>query len=105
MLVQLPPRITRLRPPVTNGSVTEPGAYNAYQLVGKKDTVAQLYVGFGLEALDAPFKMQPPPPFQYEPAELEEQLDTPLDEENAAFVKLAMAALAEEAAAMPDPAE
>ena len=49
--------------------------------------------------------MQPPPPFQYEPTELEEQLDTPLDEENAAFVKLAMAALAEEAAAMPDPAE
>jgi radial spoke head protein 4A len=86
-------------------SLKWPGAYNAYQLVGKKDTVAQVYVGFGLEALDAPFKMQPPPPFQYEPAELEEQLDTPLDEENAAFVKLAMAALAEEAAAMPDPAE
>ena len=58
-----------------------------------------------LKALDAPFKMQPPPPFQYEPAELEEQLDTTLDEENAAFVKLAMVALAEEAAAMPDPAE
>ncbi len=85
-------------------SLKWPGAYCAYQLAGKLQTSSCLYIGYGLPALDAPFQMLPPPPFQAEPDELVEQLDTPLEEENAAYVAAKTAEIAEEAANMEDPA-
>ena len=81
-----------------------PGAFSAYTCVGKLQTTASLYIGYGHPALSAPFAMLPPPPFQTEPDELVEQVDMPLEDENVAVVAAATAALAEEAANMEDPA-
>jgi len=85
-------------------SVRWPGAYSAYQLVkGGRECMASLYVGYGHDLLDKPFKMEAPPPFQEEPEEVHEQADMPLDEENAAYKLELEAKVAEEAAELPDP--
>jgi len=60
-----------------------PGAYCA--TVMKEDKCANLYVGYGHCAMSAPFVVPPPPPVCAEPAELSEEKDTPLAEENSAI--------------------
>ena len=85
-------------------SVRWPGAYSAYQLVkGGAECMASMYIGYGHDTLDKPFKMEAPPPFQVEPEEVHEQADMPLDEENAAYKTVLEAQVAEEAANLPDP--
>lgn len=84
-------------------SVRWPGAYCAYKLVGKDETCTSLYIGYGHDALDAPFRMQPPPAFAAEPDDLTEQADPDLAVENEAHMATLKAQVAEEAAAMEDP--
>ena len=85
-------------------SVRWPGAYSAYQLVkGGAECMASMYIGYGHDTLDKPFKMEAPPPFEVEPDEVHEQADMPLDEENAAYKSVLEAQVAEEAANLPDP--
>jgi radial spoke head protein 4A len=92
-------------PPVAVArSVKWPGAYSAYQLVrGGAECTATLYIGYGHETLDGPFKMEAPPPFEVEPDEVVEGEDMSLDEENAAYKLVLEAQVAEEAANLPDP--
>ena len=94
-------------PPVAVASSLKwPGALTAYQLgKGAVETCASIYIGYGLPRLTTLFQMEAPPPFQEEPAEVHEQADMPLDEENAIFVAAETARIAEEAAALPDPEE
>lgn len=87
-------------------SVRWPGAYCAYQLVkGGTEALASIYIGYGHDALGAPFKMAPPPAFEADPDEIVEQTDTPLADENEAFKAAKLAEVAEEAAALPDAEE
>ena len=83
-----------------------PGAYCAYQLARDgKEATACLYIGYGHEALGAPFKMEAPPPFAPEPDELAEADDEPLDAENARYMATLEEEVAAKAAELPDPAE
>ena len=87
-------------------SLSFPGAICAYQLQkGGTEALASIYIGYGVEALSAPFVMEAPPPFELEPEEVHEQADMPLSEENAIFLEKEKARIAEEAAALPDPEE
>lgn len=87
-------------------SLKFPGAFNAYQVAkGNTEVNSSLYIGYGLERLTVPFAMEAPPPFEEEPAEVHEQADMPLEEENKAFLAVKTAEIAEEAAALPDPEE
>ncbi len=94
-------------PPVAVAkSLKWPGALCAYQLAkGAAETVACLYIGYGQERLAAPFVMEAPPPFEAEEEEVHEQADLSLADENAAFLEVEKARIAEEAAALPDPEE
>tara|TARA_B100000768_G_scaffold123785_1_gene114525 strand:+ start:96 stop:314 length:219 start_codon:yes stop_codon:yes gene_type:complete len=51
----------------------------------KEDKCSNLYIGYGHEALGAPFRPQAPPTIESEPDDLSEQVDMPLAEENALF--------------------
>lgn len=95
-------------PPVAIArSLQWPGALCAYQVCkgGATGTemVACIYIGYGHERLQAPFMMEPPPPFEAEPDELVEQTDMPLEEENAIFLAKETERVAAEAAELPDP--
>ena len=86
-------------------SLLWPGAYCAYQVAGLTQVYSSFYIGWGHDALKTVFKMEPPPPFCEDPNELQEQVDISLDDENNELITLATATLAEEAAAMEEPAE
>ena len=97
-------------PPVAIArSLVWPGALCAYQKVKGgpfgAESLASLYVGYGQERLSAPFVMEAMPAFEAEPAEVHEQADMSLAEENAAYLEKETARVAEEAAALPDPEE
>lgn len=94
-------------PPVAVArSLRYPGALSAYQLAkGGTESLASLYIGYGLPRLAAPFCMEAPPAFEEEPAEVHEQADMPLEEENAIFLDKEKARIAEEAANLPEPEE
>ena len=64
-------------------SLRWPGAFSA--AVMKEDKCSNLYIGYGHEALDAPFRPQAPPTIESEPDDLAEQVDMPLAGENALF--------------------
>jgi radial spoke head protein 4A len=64
-------------------SLRWPGAFSA--AVMKEDKCSNLYIGYGHEALGAPFRPQAPPTIESEPDDLSEQVDMPLAEENALF--------------------
>ena len=83
-----------------------PGAYCAYQLHrGPKECTACLYMGYGHMALGAPFKMEAPPPFAAEPAELVEAEDEDLAAENEKYLVVLTEEVAAAAAELPDPEE
>lgn len=97
-------------PPVAIArSMRWPGAACAYQLCKGNpvgiESLATMYMGYGLESLPMPFVMEAPPPFMEEPAEVHEQVDMPLEEENAAFLEKETARVAQEASELPDPEE
>lgn len=94
-------------PPVAVArSLLWPGAHCAYQLAkGGRECLASIYIGYGLPTLSAPFVMEAPPPFEEEPADVHEQADMALEEENAIFLDAEKARVAEEAANLPDPEE
>ena len=74
-------------------SLRWPGAFSA--AVVKEDKYSNLYIGYGHEALGAPFRPQAPPTIESEPDDLAEQVDMPLAEENALFRAEAEKALLE----------
>ena len=80
-------------------SLKWPGAVAA--VVPKEDKCANLYVGYGLPLLDAPFAPAAPPPMSDDADELKEQADTPLADENVAH----KAALEEELKNAPEEEE
>ena len=80
-------------------SLKWPGAVAA--VVPKEDKCANLYVGYGLPLLAAPFAPAAPPPMSDDADELKEQADTPLADENVAH----KAALEEELKNAPEEEE
>ncbi|KAL1495835.1 hypothetical protein AB1Y20_016695 [Prymnesium parvum] len=78
-------------------SLRWPGAYSATNV--KENKSFNIYIGYGQAALSQQFTVQPPPAVQSEPDDVIEQMDMPLDEENAPVIAAAKAALAETVAA------
>jgi len=74
-------------------------------MVMKEDKSSNMYIGYGHEALSAPYSMPPPPPIQGEPDDVIEQVDTPLEDENALFLAEKKKELAESAEDVGDDAD
>merc|ERR1712087_169106 len=70
-------------PVVVARSLRWPGANGA--CLQEEDKFTNLYIGYGHEATSTAFAVMPPPMIQQEPADLEEQQDPPLADENVLY--------------------